>query len=61
VVVVFLVCHSVKLIINGFEVYELVKSNVEESDTVKTQSHHANLNQSGQEHFIEEEENIETR
>ena len=30
-VVVFLVCHSVKLIINGYEVYELVKSNVENS------------------------------
>ena len=29
VVVVFLVCHSVKLFINGYEVYQLVKSNVE--------------------------------
>ena len=29
VVVVFLVCHSVKLIINGYEVYEMVKSNVD--------------------------------
>lgn len=31
VVVVFLVCHSVKLIINGYEVYEMVKSNVDMS------------------------------
>ena len=30
-VVVFLVCHSVKLFINGYEVYELVKKNVENS------------------------------
>ena len=29
--VVFLVCHSVKLIINGYEVYEMVKSNVDMS------------------------------
>ena len=28
---VFLVCHSVKLIINGYEVYEMVKSNVDMS------------------------------
>lgn len=32
VVVVFLVCHSVKLFINGYEVYELVKSNVEKAN-----------------------------
>ena len=30
--VVFLVCHSVKLIINGYEVYEMVKSNVDISN-----------------------------
>ncbi len=30
-VVVFLICHSVKLIINAFEVYQLVKSNVKDS------------------------------
>ena len=30
VVVVFLVCHSVKLFISGYEVYELVKRNVAE-------------------------------
>ena len=28
---VFLVCHSVKLFINGYECYELVKKNMEES------------------------------
>ena len=36
VVVVFLVCHSVKLFINGYEVYELVKSNVENSGGEET-------------------------
>jgi hypothetical protein len=36
-VVVFLVCHSVKLIINGYEVYEMVKSNVDMSPAISNE------------------------
>ena len=35
--VVFLVCHSVKLIINGYEVYEMVKSNVDMSPAISNE------------------------
>ena len=33
--VVFLVCHSVKLIINGYECYELVKRNMADTDELE--------------------------
>lgn len=54
VVVVFLVCHSVKLFINGYEVYEMVKKNVEESNAANEEPPRLTMN------ATESPENYET-
>ena len=59
VVVVFLVCHSVKLFINGYEVYQLVKSNVEKAnqEPPRLSMNITNTTEAG----ITDEESIEQR
>lgn len=54
VVVVFLVCHSVKLFINGYEVYQMVKKNVEESNAVVEEPPRLTMN------ITESQENSDT-
>ena len=48
VVVVFLVCHCVKLFINGYEVYELVKSNVDQSNDQAEENFNEGFNEANE-------------